>query len=244
MLIRVPTHRPEDIEHWRELEREDRTWSWTAQLMERIDEAGAEVERFVRSGRAYVSTSWGKDSTVVAHLALSVAPQLPIVWVRVDPIANPHCHLVRDAFFQRCPAGRGNYHEIVVHCPRDNSGYHATGTLEGGLGQVRRRFGRRWIGGLRAAESGGRKRRIEKGLTLHYSCQPLGHWSDRDVFGYLHAFNLPVHPAYAMTMGGSLDRGKLRVASIGCQRGRAFGRREWEAVYYPAKLAEVEGRRA
>ena len=63
------------------------------------------------------------------------------------------------------------------------------------------------------------------------SCQPNGHWSARDVFAYLNAHDLPVHPAYAMTFGGALDRGRLRVGTIGGSRGTEFGRAEWEAAH-------------
>ena len=44
--------------------------------------------------------------------------------------------------------------------------------------------------------------------------------------------NLPVHPAYAMLMGGRLDRIRMRVAWLGLKHGRRFGRHEWEMRYY------------
>lgn len=53
-----------------------------------------------------------------------------------------------------------------------------------------------------------------------------------DVFAYLHKHDLPVHPAYAMTMGGFYDRRWLRVSSLGGLRGADRGRAEWEQQYY------------
>lgn len=53
-----------------------------------------------------------------------------------------------------------------------------------------------------------------------------------DVFAYLAARDLPVHPAYAMSHGGRLDRRWLRVGSIGGTRALGRGRMEWESAYY------------
>ena len=52
-------------------------------------------------------------------------------------------------------------------------------------------------------------------------------------FAYLAQHDLPVHPVYAMSMGGVIDRSKLRVASLRGRSGTGMGRREWEDLYYP-----------
>lgn len=72
-----------------------------------------------------------------------------------------------------------------------------------------------------------------RGLSSLHTCAPIGWWSDTDVFAWLAARDLPVHPAYACSMGGMLERRHLRVAGIGGDRGTGFGRREWERRYYP-----------
>lgn len=41
-----------------------------------------------------------------------------------------------------------------------------------------------------------------------------------------------MHPAYACSFGGALDRERIRVSSLGGQRGTGHGRREWEWAYY------------
>jgi len=56
----------------------------------------------------------------------------------------------------------------------------------------------------------------------------------------MNAYNLPVHPAYAMTAGGRWDRKHIRVASLGGQRGAQYGRREWEREYYGDVLRRLE----
>lgn len=62
--------------------------------------------------------------------------------------------------------------------------------------------------------------------------RPILHWPTWAVFAYLYDHDLPVHPSYAMTMGGRLDRERLRVDGLGGYRGRDMGRAEWERTYY------------
>lgn len=229
-LIRVPQHRPEDLAAWDRLEREDAAWATVPEFHGRIREALAEIRGFAARGPCYASTSWGKDSVVVAHLAWTLREEegldIPLAWMRPVPIENPWCAGVRDVFLARWPA---EYVEDVVVCrPDENGVYRYRGTFAG----LASRFGPRWIGGLRGEESGGRARRMERGLSLASSCQPIGNWSARDVFAYLFAFDLPIHPVYAMTFGGSLDRDRIRTASPGGYRGTGHGRAEWEAAYF------------
>ncbi len=241
-LIRVPQHRPEDLAAWERLEHEDAAWAMLPEFRARCVEAVRVIREFAGRGPCYASTSWGKDSVVVAHLVWTLLEEegldIPLAWVRVEPIENPHCVVVRDTFLSRWPMP---FREVVIRCPQNDDGtYHAPGTLEAGIEQLYEAYGPRWIGGLRGEESGMRARRIDRGLSLRTSCQPIGHWTDRDVFAYLCAFDLPVHPVYAMSFGGSLDRGRLRVSSLGLrrdtrwlgQRGAGHGRAEWEDVYY------------
>jgi phosphoadenosine phosphosulfate reductase len=65
------------------------------------------------------------------------------------------------------------------------------------------------------------------------TCWPIGRWSAKDVYGWLKVNDLPVHPAYACTSGGFLDRDWLRVGIIGGPKGVHMGRAAWEWEYYP-----------
>lgn len=155
--------------------------------------------------------------------------------VQEGPQKDPDQGLVRDAFLSSYDI---DYHEIVVQhdaarVHRDDGRAHFP-ALDIGIRAAQKRFGKRWIGGLRAAESGVRKRALPKSFRQEAaSCWPIGRWSDRDVFGWLDLHDLPTHPAYAMTEGGMWDRGRLRVGIIGGPKGTQFGRREWEWRYYP-----------
>jgi len=194
---------------------------------------------FTGAGRGYAGVSWGKDSVVIAGLIARMVPRWPLVWIRVEPIVNPDCLLVRDAFLAAHPAVR--YEEIVEWCTRDATGWHATGTLERGFRTAALRYGARYLSGIRAEESGIRKLRVAKyGLLAANTCAPLGWWTGDDVWAYTLAHGLPVHPAYACTLDGSLDPSRIRVASLGGKRGTGRGREEWERRYYADELRALD----
>lgn len=238
-LLEVPALRPEDISHWQTYAPQDAAWSRTVKFRDKCLKSLDVIAEWSLSGPCYVATSWGKDSMVVAHMAWSLIQAggltLPLVWIRSSH-ANPYCVLVRDEYLRRWDGHE--YHEEFVQRPDtplslDEQTGHATyGTLEMGLSRIYPIYGNRWIGGIRADESGGRSRRISRGLTLGNSCQPIGYWTAQDVFAYLYAHDLPVHPAYAMSYGGSLSRDRLRVAPIGGSPGVGHGRAQWETDYY------------
>lgn len=198
--------------------------------MERLaDTARQVIEDFAAAGPCYAGTSWGKDSTVVAHLVATsaVADQVPLVWIRTvgwrtDRIDNPDVPAVRDAFLDRYP--RMAYREE-----------------SGGPRELADRLGDRYISGVRAAESATRKLAMRAhGVATARTCRPIGHWTHAELWAYLILHDLPIHPAYAMTYGGQLDRSTLRVHRFGSEQGAYHGRIEWERTYYPDVWAQLE----
>lgn len=222
-----------DAEAWRAAERTDRIWAQTDAYRRRVEDAEMRLYRWGRSRDGYTGVSWGKDSVVTADISVRYLPRRPLVWVRVEPIFNPDCPAVRDAFLSRYPDAV--YDEIVIPCRIDDRGQpHARGTLEAGFQQAVARYGAPHISGIRRDESAGRERYfcIFAGETER-ALAPIIRWSGEDVFAYLAANDLPVHPAYALSAGGTMERSRLRVASLGGQRGTEMGRRDWEELYYP-----------
>jgi len=202
-------------------------------LDRRVAESTAEIAAFAAAGPCYVGTSWGKDSIVVAHLATAL--DLPLVCVWCQPIQNPDCAAVRDAYLGAFPATR--YDEIEVWCRRSETDWHATGTMEEGFAIAAGRHGGRYISGIRAEESSTRALRVRSyGLSTARACAPIGWWSAAEIFAYLALHDLPIHPAYACSLAGTIDRGRLRVSSLGGRRGMGRGRAEWERRYYGAEM--------
>ena len=214
-----------------------RAWATTAVHRKRVAKARDEVLSFTGSGGGYASVSWGKDSVCVAHLVATLVPRVPLVWVRVEPDFNPDCPLVRDAFLARY---RVTYDEIEI--VRGDVPGKAHGTLIAGAAIAAQRYGDRYMSGVRGAESAARARRVRSGSTAR-TCAPIGHWLGVDVFAYLVSHDLPIHPAYACTMGGLLDPEHIRVGPIGGARGArpgdGHGRAEWEQRYYRDEIAAL-----
>lgn len=246
MLIRSPRHTARDLARWAQLEQADaiqaQRVNWKRKGQEAIDVMGRFAEE-----PCYVGVSWGKDSVVVAHLATQLG--LPLVWVRTQHVENPDCPLVRDAFLERFP---GPYMEVTVptHYDQDGNLQPASGTLRiGGAMLTAQGMPARYISGVRAQESGARAARMKSyGFTTDSTCAPIGWWKTWEVWAYLHLHDLPIHPAYACTNGGMLDRDRLRVAPLSrpgvTQRlrggGYGHGRYEWECLYYAAETREIE----
>lgn len=238
MLIRVKEHSPTDLETWELKTRQDALVARTALHRRRVDRARSTLLEFAELGNCYAGVSWGKDSVCLAHLIATCGVSIPVVYVAVWPLANPHNLLVRDAFLAVHDV---DYHEIHVSARPDDAGeWHASGVLEDGFRLARVRWGSRYVSGIRGQESAGRRRRMASfGATTETTCAPLGWWEGSDVFAYLHAHDLPVHPAYAMSMDGLLDRERLRVSSLTLRRGDGMGRAEWERRYYGWRLADM-----
>lgn len=234
MLIASPRPTREDLRVWAERDRLDE------QLLDlrwpRITEMAAvareRIWKFAEEDPCYLGVSWGKDSVVVAHLASTIGAGLPItpVYFVHAPRDNPDCSLVRDAFL----TGRAldGYREQIVDAREagdttSKAARYARWIREGGLPERR-------ITGVRAAESKVRElSRWTHGDTTEMTCRPIIEWSTLDVFLYLKFHDLPVHPAYACSFGGTIDRDWLRVAPLGGGEGTGHGRAEWERRYYP-----------
>jgi len=235
VLIPSPRHTAIDLEVWARLEQTDQVLAGSEHLARREEAALAELQRFAGlDGTCFVAVSWGKDSVVVAHLAVRAGLRVPFVWVRYDPSHNPDCPAVRDVFLRRFPV---DYQEIVVTdtCLPAGVGWRDL-TWEQDCRLFFREadeLGRRILG-LRARESGRRRRRARRfGCSSPSSCAPIVWWDAALVFAYLRKYDLPVHPAYAMSEGGFWDRARIRVDGIGDERGTGCGRGQWERRYYP-----------
>lgn len=242
MLLPSDRHRPADLALWAEMEAADRLHYRAASVAAKAGRSADAIREFIAAGSCYGAVSWGKDSMVLAHLIATVCPHLPVGRVdQTGPGADLYVPAVRDAFLARFPL---DYHEEAVGLVAipDDGGHSPA--LDIGISLLRHRFGTdRYVGGIRADESGIRKIGLRtRGLTTDRTCQPLGWWTVADVFAYLAVYDLPVHPSYAMLGGGRWDRARIRVSTIGGPKGNQFGRAEWEREYYGDVLRRMEAR--
>lgn len=235
-LIRSPRHTARDLAHWERLERFDAVLAASPALARKEAKALDVLRAFAAAGPCYVGTSWGKDSVVVAHLAWRAGVG-PIAWLPAGVVENPDCVAVRDAFLA---AHAVDYREIEAPGPLVGPDVTGHDGAQREFEIASRSLGSRYVSGVRAEESKVRELRMARwGESSPNTCAPIGRWSSLDVFAYLHKHSLPIHPAYAMTFGGALDRGRVRVGTIGGYRGTGRGRREWERIYYGDVLEAI-----
>jgi phosphoadenosine phosphosulfate reductase len=237
----LPSHRflPGDLDVWDRLHLADVIQAGRKQLERKAEAARVAIRDFAERHRCYAGVSWGKDSTVLAHLLASSGATAPLVWVRKPPTDNPDCERVRDIFLERY-GGMVDYHEISVPCTLVEDDWFWDSPLAKGFAQAAQRFGGRHISAIRAQESGGRKIRMKRfGIESDNALAPIGWWKADDVFAYLERFGLPIHPAYAMSLGGTFERDRLRVDSLTGHIGEGTGRHDWERTYYGDELKQL-----
>lgn len=179
-----------------------------------VDSTVREMQAFAeRNPPVVVSLSWGKQSTVMAHLAYTqIDPSIRCVF-----FAEPGCNLIadfdatRDAFLARWPI---HYEEVfnTLLGPSEAAALHRAWNDVGGT-----------FLGLAAEESRGRARTCQLGWIRWKDgtrrCTPLAKWTWRDIAAYHAAHDLPCLSTYrrfgfeARTSAG---------VSVGChaERGR------------------------
>lgn len=244
MLIESPRHSAEDLEFWhRVLWRMDQT-NGALRRLERMERRAMEnLQAFKEQDKRafYVGVSWGKDSVVVAHLAWRIwGPETPLAWFPAGMVENPDNWTVRDMFLSRFDS---RYTEIEAsgHVFAEVDGHDGA---QEAFEKVSSSLAPRYVSGVRAEESGLRKWRMRvHGPNSRNTSAPIGWWKGLDVFAYLAKYNLPIHPAYACTMGGTYDRQHIRVSTIGGWRGAHRGRAQWEERYYPEHLRAIQDSR-
>jgi phosphoadenosine phosphosulfate reductase len=214
-----------DIEIWASRARADPLHARSLAFRRRLDRALQEASSFLAEGPAYVAVSWGKDSVCLAHMIYTLSPETPLIWFCGGILETPECYTVRDVFLSAHPA---RYFELAD----DGAGDPDAWTT---------RTDSRRITGIRGEESKWRALSASRhGHSTARSCRPLLRWLADDVFAYLAHHDLPIHPAYACSFGGILERGRIRVGPLGGSLGAGVGRREWEWRYYRDEILRIQ----
>lgn len=247
MLIDSPRLTGRDRAHWEKLSHYDDALSHDPALSQLEAQGVAAVKEFAAAGGYTVSTSWGKDSVVAAHLAAVADPLVKLVWARAKDVETPECEVVRDAFLTMHPTVRYEEKVYEFRVPLRFEAGHDEAGHQDALGET---LSGRYVSGVRAEESKVRRISIgHRGLVTKNTCRPIGRWDATHVFAYAHREGLPVHPVYAMSQGGFYDRRWLRVHPLGTAtppQSAAHGRDHaaWEDTYYPDVLAAAKKARA
>jgi phosphoadenosine phosphosulfate reductase len=168
----------------------------------------AAAERY--GDRLVVATSFGIQAAVTLHLANTVVPGIPVLWVDTGYLP-PETYRFADALAERLGLNLHVFQSPVS--PARMEALHGRlweeGTVEAldrydrmrkvePLQRGLRELGAEaWISGVRADQTGFRKglRRVDRHGT-RAKFHPILHWSARDVHRYLVAHDLPYHPLF------------------------------------------------
>lgn len=242
-----------DREAWARYEHYDDVLSRDPKLDRLAEQGRAAIREWAATGPGVATTSWGKDSTVMAHLVATSGVDVPLVWVRSDPFETPECEQVRDVFLAAHPGQRYEERPVVLRSPkRGEAGHeaHASDPDRRSQDVLAEAVPERYVSGVRAQESRMRAMSIaHRGMVTARTCRPLARWSAEQVFAFLHREDLPVHPVYGMTVGGHHDRRWLRVhplCSLAPARSavRGLDMAGWEDTYYADVIASAVASRA
>lgn len=219
-------------------------------------------------GRAVLSCSFGKDSLVLAHILTTARfPLYAILYSDRGLYAElPETELLIEACIQRFGW------EITRLYPARNMFqlYTDIGGIPGITVKGDHRIIKRTnlvapmqayaaqheiscnIMGRRAEENPrtrGRHIAVRGMLSYNqefrfYTCDPLGHWTARQVWGYIHQHDLPYHPAYDHEYREGRERARLSnwCGIVAKERGRfALLRRDYPELfnYFYARFPEV-----
>lgn len=208
-----------DLELWKQYEEADYIHTipdWKIVKSKNI------ISEFAKE-RCWNSFSTGKDSIVTSFLVAELNLDVPIVFIKTF-----RTHLYCDEIIKIFEKIINK--KIIIIEEKENDNWKHWGY---GIKIANKMFGSRSIRGIRAEESGQRLLSAKvHGVVTENSCRPILHWTAQDVFAFLAQNNLPVHPNYAMLGGGRWERDRIRVGSIGGERGCEMGRNEWEKEYY------------
>ena len=245
MLIDSPRITPQDRQLWDEWLAADEFHSKTAGYKRRVELTRQIIKTFLGKSRQryFVALSWGKDSTVLAHMFLEADCRPLHIYVR-NMAREPEGNVaVRDAFLQRFSI---NYDERQYnYADADETYFDTLGRphkWQNILADLQCQHGCH-VTGIRYDESAKRRRRFRvHGIETDNSFAPFRYMTVQDIFAYLLEHDLPTHPNYAMTGGGRWDKYKIRVAAVGNREGDGIGRAEWEREYYSDLLNRLSAR--
>lgn len=177
-------------------------WQWAQlpQFKRKVKKAKEVIAEALAIAPAYVGVSWGKDSTVLLHLAQQLQPDIKAI---------SFTHPERDVI--------SNYSEVVAcYCGRFSTNLEDI-NIDGDHVPAKVVQSRLWerypmaLVGVRKEESKGRAISGSKyGLTHQYKtgswrCHPLLYWGWKDVWAYLISNDLPYLKWYESQ---SIERGR------------------------------------
>lgn len=223
----------------------------TRAFCRRVEEACRVIEEAGAKGRVVVSTSWGKDSVVLANLALRLLGRVQLLHI-ASSYRLPGYERVQEYFEARTDVHviqpRMTLAETIewlreVGLPHERTKAQQAAVVK----KIKKDVGIEWCKakgytvqmlGMRADENQRTRGLLFRRRGLIYEARgitmaaPLGWWTARDVWAYIVANDLPWHPMYDMETHG-VTRETIRNAGWLSTDGAERGRITWLRHHYP-----------
>lgn len=242
------------------LRAEDRVWATLAIHKRRVEAALDVIRRAAAIGPIGVSYSGGKDSQCIVDLVRQVVPDAPIAFFdsgcELPSTYKMVAHVGAETIAPRMTmqemaryAGWWDYATPVDYgCEFDAKRVVIEEPSEA---FVVRRGLRVICHGVRAAESGGRRKHVAmrgplyQGADRTWYCMPLARWETADVWAYIASRGLRYNAAYDAMTDARVERESQRVSTLLGDRGSGWGRhailRQFAPEQWRALVAEFPG---
>lgn len=164
-------------------------------------------ERF--GGAMVMSTSFGIQSAVTLHLAVSIIPDIRVIFIDTGYLF-PETYRFAQELTEKLKLDLRIYHPLVTAARQEAlqgkrweqgkeglESYNLDNKVEPMNRAVQELCASAWISGLRRVQSSTRShlRPLERQNRI-YKVHPLIDWSERDVYNYLTSNGLPYHPLW------------------------------------------------
>jgi phosphoadenosine phosphosulfate reductase len=178
-------------------------WSKRPQFRAKVDQAISVIEQALAIAPAYVACSWGKDSTVLLHLAQQVQPNIPAIsFDNSDRRFFDYDRVVKEYTAQH-PVNLTTIRYKGDHVPDKVKMFALWNDYPVALVGVRKEESR--YRGMAIANYG-LLHQFQTGTQAGtWRCYPIGYWGWKDVWAYIVSNDLPYLDAYNHQ---SFDRGR------------------------------------
>ncbi len=172
---------------------EGRIYSRLPQFRRKLEQARLDIFYALSLGKGYVSLSWGKQSTVLAHMIYGLSADTACVfWKNPTSSDLNNFDQVRDTFMARWPVRYVEFQEGDTDLPGNGRAY----MKNNGLSVV--------FMGLVSDESLARKYSLGKAsvhncfryASGYLRCCPLRKWKIMDIAAYVSLYDLPLLETY------------------------------------------------
>jgi len=207
-------------------------------------------------GNAVLSSSFGAQAAVSLHMVTREAPEIPVILIDtgylfaetyrfIDALAARLSLNLRIYRSELSPAWQeARYGERWRQGEAGLDAYHRDNKVEPMQRALRELGAGTWLAGLRRQQSASRRDvPLVQRSGDFWKVHPIADWSDRDIYRYLKAHDLPYHPLWQRGYVSIGDRHTTRPLGAGedAEQTRFFGLKRECGLHEQALIDQVAG---